>query len=364
MTVTAYASADPAPITNPSVDPEIDLAVVALPAPDVQLYGDLVDSADASPTKTFSWQILSGPAGHTASLDNPSLQNPKLQNADVYGNYLIALVATNTNTPESSQSDPVLMPSSARVVVRMLGANQGLQKFAPGERNWTSQQHDLVQAVEDAGAAVGAHTINSHSDVVNATGPELDTLRGGSYTAGLHLHLGTEVDAATTSTRGTVELEVAPLDVANPVVINRETITITAKIDVSYPKVGPSLAIVPNDPDQQNRYHAAFRAGVGLEIDEFSVALGDGGAASPATPYTFKLCKGNDAAYLAGTLTTIAAATLSGSPATDNAPFTLNVSAIGASIAKGEWLALLVEGGSDLKPARSLSMVVYCFRGV
>lgn len=367
MSVIAYAAGVADPISNPLVDPTpIDLAVVTLPAPDVELFGDLVDTGDGSPTKSFSWQILSGPAGHTATLDSSSAQNPKVQGIDVFGNYLVALVATNTNTPETSEDNPRLMPDSARVVIRCLGANRGLQKWAPGERNWTQIYHDLVQAVETGGGGVGAHTINSHSDVVNATGAELDTLRGGGYTSGLHIHKGDEVDAATAVKRGTVVLESSsPLDPANPVVINQERITLTAKCDVSYPEAGPSLSIVPNFATGPNLYHAAFRLKEDLKLDQWAVALGDGGASSPGAAYKFKLCKGDDAAFVGGTLTVIAPATLTGAPASDGAPMELHsASGLAQTLLKDQWVAVKVEDGSDAKPARSLTVTIHCLRQV
>ena len=179
MAIIAYAAGVASPQSNPSTDKIVDLAVTALGSvPNQALYGAATDSADASPVFTYAWTIIASPTGSTAALVNAALQNVEIQNINIWGNVRLFLVATNTNTSLTSESDPLLAPSSAFVVIRLKSAAQGIQKMAAGERNWHDDLHIWADVLDTVS---GSHTIISHSDVVSAKGTDLDVLSNGSY---------------------------------------------------------------------------------------------------------------------------------------------------------------------------------------
>ena len=173
--IIAYASGAVNP-TQSQVDYIIDLqGGDTLPA-NAQLYGGGVDSSNPSASFTFSWSLLRKPAGSTASLSDNALQNPLLGSVDVWGNYLLFLIVTNSATGETSQTDPIKAPPSAFLSVRVQSLELGLEKPSAGERDWASKAHEWVDAIEnhedridtlEAGANVTA--LNDLSDVTLGT---------------------------------------------------------------------------------------------------------------------------------------------------------------------------------------------------
>lgn len=129
------------------------LAAADLPL-NAPLYASAVDSSDESATFGFTWFLLRKPTGSTASLSANNVSNPMLNNIDVWGNYRLFLVATNTATGESSETDPLLAPSSAFTHVRITSEALGLQKPAAGERDWMAVAHKWVEELEDLGASL------------------------------------------------------------------------------------------------------------------------------------------------------------------------------------------------------------------
>jgi len=131
MTVIAYTSAAPSPKVS-QVDATVGQA--SLPQ-NIQLYGAGDDTADPMATFTYLWSIISAPPGSTASLSSSTAQNPTLNGVNVWGNYILMLVATSS-TSGASESNPLMAPDTARVGVRVTSASAGLEKTARGERNW------------------------------------------------------------------------------------------------------------------------------------------------------------------------------------------------------------------------------------
>jgi len=258
MAITPYASANTAPIPNPDEDAEYDLSTFALGG-SVNLYGDAADSADASPVWTWSWSILAKGTGSAAAIGTATNQNITVSPVDVWTNIRLFLVATNTNSGASSETDPLRAPSSAFVVIRVLSVDKGLQKIAAGERNWFDDQWDLVQAVEDLNPAV-AHNIIDHADVTAATGADLDVLTQGAYAldpAGanpvnaegycpLHKHYGSTVNAATNLARGTVKLREAWTGGGEPEAVTRETVVYSGSAYHSQPDGGLVELVLPH----------------------------------------------------------------------------------------------------------------------
>jgi len=150
--ITTYTSSQTNPLASQH-DKIIDLGSVSLPQTGIQLYGQAQDSNHPSASFLYSW-TLSKPSGSNASLSSSTIQNPILNNVDIWGNYRVFLIATNTSTGERSQSDAIIAPSTSFVHVRVLSESKGLQKPAVGERNWQSSFNDLVDSVEnDIGGA-------------------------------------------------------------------------------------------------------------------------------------------------------------------------------------------------------------------
>ena len=274
MAVTAFASADADPVANPNVDATVLQA--DLPVGSVQLYGAAQDSLDASPVWVWSWTILAKPSGSSASLSNATVQNPTLDGVDVWGNYLVHLVATNTdNGNAQSESDPTAAPTSSFVVVRVTSAARTLQKPAPGERGWHVQYHDLVDEVDAISNAVGSHNIGDHADVVDATGADLEALTSGGYAddpdavspnpgGRLHKHRGDDIDAASTIAPGTLRLSEPAIDPAAPKAITRGRLVFSAHLPEMNPDNSPPhLAFYIDDDD--------------VRLDHFSVVMAAGG---------------------------------------------------------------------------------------
>lgn len=226
MAIVAYASGDPNPVGNPHVDPTVDLSSVSLPQ-DVQLYAGCVDDSGDPGPFTYQWYVMAKQPGSLVAFDDPTSASPLLENVDIWGNVRVFVVATNTGTGETSQQDPLRAPSSAFAVVRVLSANQTIQKPAYGERNWFDDVWDWAQRIEDFTGGLSPHKIIEHTDVTDATGHDLEQLTGGGYAVDpepaatgqpanppdsfgnsvLHRHYGSDVDVATTTTPGTIYLD-------------------------------------------------------------------------------------------------------------------------------------------------------------
>lgn len=146
--ITAYISATNAPLSSQD-DFIIDLnGGDSLPV-DVPLYAAAVDSEDPSATFTFSWHLLRKPEGSGASLSSSQLANVTLEGVDVWGNYLLFCIATNTASGATSERDPLVAGPSAYVGVIVKSERLALVKPAPGERDWFSNYFDLVDVVEN-----------------------------------------------------------------------------------------------------------------------------------------------------------------------------------------------------------------------
>ena len=160
--IITYTSSQVNPIAN-QADKIIDLAQVSLPQTSIQIYGAAQDSSHPSASFFYSWS-LSKPEGSSASLSSETIQNPILNTVDTWGNYRLFLIATNTSTGETSQTDAVIAPQTAFVHVRVKSESKGLEKPCVGERNWQGTYHDLIDSVENATGG-GATTFEQLTDV-------------------------------------------------------------------------------------------------------------------------------------------------------------------------------------------------------
>lgn len=284
MAIVAYTSAQPNPQVT-QLDKVIDLSTTPLPVALAQLYGDAVDSTDPAPVFTFAWTILAKPPTSAAAFVDPALQDPELGPIDVWGNYRLFLVATNTNSGETSETNPLKAPNTAFVHVRCLGAQLGLEKPAPGERNWHERYWELVEELEGGGAGGVSNFVDLLDILALATPPtpaNLQTLVDGSYAlkagpVALHIHRGPDVDQATAAARGTVVLEDPPLNGANPKVVNQERITLQASADGTMSSVGYKPGVIEPPGAAASYCHAAWYVPEELSILEWIVVLSDAG---------------------------------------------------------------------------------------
>jgi len=173
MTVTAHAGWTLDPVANP--DPTITHSL-PLASQSYSVFGSAVDSADPSASFTFSWSILLPRSGQTASLSSSTAQNPTLQNvSDTWGDVRLFLVATNTATAETSDTDPRTAPASAFCTLQIESAARSLRLPAIGSRDWYT-------ALDTITATLDTLTINNGIDTatVNGSGELILTLDDGS----------------------------------------------------------------------------------------------------------------------------------------------------------------------------------------
>jgi hypothetical protein len=145
------------------------------------------DSADPTPTFSYSWHLLSKPTGSTASLTGNTTNSPDLINIDVWGNYRLFCIVQNTDNSAITETDPLKAPSSCFFTVQVQSSEAGLTKPASGERNWQTQYHAAVDKIEDLteiinnnlledgtfGASVSDATATSQGVVELATSSEI-----------------------------------------------------------------------------------------------------------------------------------------------------------------------------------------------
>ena len=173
--IVAYTSGAVNP-TQSQTDFIIDLQGGDTLPENAQLYGGGIDSSDPSASFTFSWSLLRKPTGSNATLNDGALQNPLLSSVDVWGNYLLFLIVTNSVTGETSEIDPIKAPPTAFLSVRVQSLELGLEKPSAGERDWYSKAHEWVDAIEnheeridDLETLSQVFDLNSLSDVTLGT---------------------------------------------------------------------------------------------------------------------------------------------------------------------------------------------------
>lgn len=195
-------------------------------------------TADGSATiASYKWYIISQPPEGTATLSSSTAQNPTFGPISKWGNYRLMLVVTDS-AGVTSATDPLLAPDSAFATVRVRGPNVklaaypgdpsaiGLVKPATTERNWHDEYWELVEAVSNNAER---WPVLEHTDVANATGPNLDELVSGDFTV-LHKHEGDSIGAATTGTGGGIRVADSPVDATRPKAVNYEYFVYTAQV--------------------------------------------------------------------------------------------------------------------------------------
>ena len=170
--IIAYASGQANPISS-RTNAQIDLQNGdTLPASQ-QVFGDAVDTDNGGANFTFSWTLLRKPENSSAALNSSTAQDPTLGTIDIFGNYRLFLIATNTSTNETSETDPLLAPNSAFTTVEVLSERLGIQKPASGERDWNTKAYEWVDALE----TIDQQVADAEALIVNHEG-RIVTLEG------------------------------------------------------------------------------------------------------------------------------------------------------------------------------------------
>lgn len=361
--IIAYASSNTDPINHPTDDPQIDLYTGAS-SYTVNIYGNAADSANPSATFTWAWSLLNTPTG--VSINDATAQNIEVTLNNDWRNVRVHLVATNTATGESSESNILLAPTSSFCEIRVLSAERGLQKPAVGTRDWQGTLETWADKIEDSAPANVALT--DLSDVSNATGAQLDILVSGNDavdTGGaLHTHLGTHVDLATNTVQGTVVLESAVPAGTTPKVLVQERLIYSQASDFSLDKTfSGSMSekiIFHSTSTSLLRPHVVFRADEDIEITHVSIVLLDAGTSGAS--YVFQLCLGTDTKVM-GSIMIPDGATLSGTPQANYYPMVIDheyTSSI--SIPAGGYFGLaVIDSPLEVDAGRSLRVT---FRAV
>jgi len=356
--IIAYASANADPINNPTEDPEIDLSTASLPA-SVDVYGDAVDTVNQGATFSWSWSLLDNDANNIPVLSSTTTQNITVSNISAWRNIRLHLVATNTATQETSETDILLAPTASFVEIRVLSENNGLQKPAKNSRGWHPVLETWADFIEDPDLA-----LSDLNDVTSATGAQLDILVSGNDAVSgglaLHTHQGSHVANATTTATGVLQLEEASSAIGAPRVITRERIVFTGTTGRTIDSNGavheeifsggagiPMIAFICSRSD--------------LVIRSFSVALAFSG--STTNDYDFELLVGTQTKYITRTMNS-ASAVLTLTPANAGDPIVGSLSlGTGVSLTAGDVFGVAVTGSpAQGSGGQVLTITIECER--
>jgi len=300
MSIIAYAAANADPVNNPLVDGEVDLATASTPV-SVALYGAAVDTEDAGAVFSFAWTLLDPTSGPVLSATDT--QNITVSNISAWHNIRLHLVATNTATSETSETDILVAPSASFVEIRVLSALKGIQKVAKGSRSWHPALELWADAIETPS------TLNALSDVTSATGAELDVLRGGALAevsgSALHTHTGAHIADATTTSAGVVQLEDASDATGTPRVVTQERIVLSGLATTSTTRNGTRYDDISDisgvGEDVPHIYFINARSDI--KIRAYTVAMTNSGPTSDT--FKFQLRSATPAEFLAADMGTL-----------------------------------------------------------
>ena len=368
MAVYAYASSNATPLSNPSVPYVIDLeGGDAYPA-SITLYGAGEDTADPAATFTFQWTMIDPPgsSGDAPTLSGASTSTLTVTNLSAWRNYRFFLQVTSSGGG-SSEASASAAKDQAFVTIQVKGLYSGLTKPAAGERNWQSIASEWVDEIDSLANEPPAHTIAFHSDTA-ATGAQLNTLVGGSFAesgnTALHQHRGDHIPVATTSLRGTVQLEESP-GTDTPAVLVNERIVFSGSSDFSVDGAGAKVDYIQKQSVGVSLLpHVLFYVKEAITLSEYNVTLLDGGLSSVTT--TFDLVTAADAAALnAGTLTA-QNLTVQVSAASNYVPVTGSKTGLSVSLPAGSFFGIALSTSTNLnnEELRCLRVTAHATRKV
>lgn len=326
MAVTAYASSDANPIANPSVTAVVDLSAVALPQ-NVTLYADLIDSEDGAPTKTFQWYVVGSDPDNAPVLVNDDTDTVTVPLTTWY-NCQMFVVGTNTNSGASSAAAFSSAPASAKVDIRVLEDDSGLERFARGQEISENVNNWAVQ-IRDNYDSLGNLTFSDIGDATISV-TDLNKLADGSSMAGKHTHRGLDVAFASNTERGAVQFEEAS---SSGKVAARERHQFQGFYTGTLP--APS-AVVPV---------MTWRVPYDMKIVGASVVAGDGGTGTQS----FAVVWNNTTPHTPLIAVDIAFSVAPGAP---NAAFSASdTPASESSIPEGDWISFMYTATTGTEPS-------------
>lgn len=322
----------------------------------------------------WKWYILSKPSGSSASLSDDEVQSPNLLNVDVWGNYRLLLVVTDSSA-EESETDPVQAPDSALTVVRVAGPGSGVQRIAPGERNYIDVLNAWPYAIETLWNAFADHGIEDHDGTVT-TGSELDLLSQGGYATddglstgtSLHIHPGSAVDVASVSAPGVVLLDEAPVSAGAPKAVTRDRVYLNGFRNDTLRDTGTQLGVIAI-PETNGESESALDWTIpeAMTLVSYHFRLHDGGKNGES--YEFKVYavtetqfKAND--WGSGTLLQTITMSQSSSGGDTHKPTTQNVASASDAISAGLIVAVVCTGEPATELGGGLSVTIRAVRKV
>lgn len=325
-------------------------AYSSLPIASVTLSGSGTPGTGGSSITGYAWSIVSQPTGGGATLSDATIAGPTFGPISVQGDYVLFLrVTDNLGAQSASRSAITTGDVGAFVTIRARSQYADLGIPGTGEYNVGDLEYAWYVETDTNTGRLDNFVVQDCTDVAEATttGPNLDYLTSGAYATlgGLagdvpqHIHPVNTVDPATQSDLGAVEVEDAPQDPANPIVVNRDrvalSVTVAGKIaptaTVGDPVWGIAWVRVPDS---------------GWTFTAASCVLGDNGT-STRTDYVFSVYKQTGANFITNTYgAAIASHTLT-APATSNTPVSFEVRTAGTLCSSGDVLSIRLTGDAD-----------------
>jgi hypothetical protein len=196
--IIAHAGFSPNPINSPVRN--LSTALTTIIGQQFTVYGDAVDTNDGQASFSFQWQVLNPRSGQTANLSPLNEAVSALKNfSGTWGDIRCFLIATNTSTLETSETNPLLAPESAFITLNLQSDNKRLTLPAVGSRQWWQAHDELTNTVEDLtiGESISSASVNGSGDLIIEL-ESGETINAGNVqgTAGADGTDGTDGDSA------------------------------------------------------------------------------------------------------------------------------------------------------------------------
>jgi len=367
MAVIAYTSAAINPLVSQS-DKIVEMSVTPLPVT-AQLYGAGKEDGDPGAVWTYAWEIIDKPAGSLVRFQDTlgqtsALQNPVLENVDTWGNILVFLVVTNTNTGNHSSNDYLTKDTvKAKVVVRVKSTSAAIQKMAKFEWSWQAHANawaDVIETLKSTAVAIPAALMQLISGGYSEFPP-------GTV---LHKHYGDDIDGGTTTMRGTLAVSDTPADPANPVALNSDYQPQSVQVSGTPTTSGWVHGVEVANPTLSggNYPHALFPVMGTCKLKQLTFAFADFGDSTNV--YEFEVFYGSAAQWAAGAgLTALAAFdTPMGPAALNNAAYILNSGLSSVTLSAGHIVGVVVRtapaGVSGVRVGHGMTVVAHFYREV
>lgn len=367
MAVIAYTSAAVNPLVSQS-DKVVEMSVTPLPVT-AQLYGAGKEDGDPGAVWTYAWEIIDKPTGSLVRFQDTlgqtsALQNPVLENVDTWGNILVFLVVTNTNTGNHSSNDYLTKDTvKAKVVVRVKSTSASIQKFAKHEWSWQAHVNvwaDVIETLKSTAVAIPAALMQLISGGYSEHPP-------GTV---LHKHYGEDIDVGTTTARGALAVSDTPADPANPVALNVDYQPQSVQVYGTPTTSGwvHGIEVADTLVGGGNYPHALFPVLTSCKLKRLTFSFADFGDST--NEYAFEVYYGSAAQWTSGAgLTSLAAFDTSMGPIVwENAVHVVNSALSSVTLSPGHIVGVVVRtaptGITGAKVGQALSITAHFYREV